>query len=108
MPNAGDDRRAVERFPVNADTNCTFVSPVVEDFGFVRVKDISLAGIGLLIARKVEVGALLAITVANPAKSFQKTVLARVVHVTPVFGMFQVGGTFEVPLRYEELSALVM
>ena len=44
------DRRASERFPVNADTSCSFVSPVVEDFGPVKLQNLSMEGIGLFLS----------------------------------------------------------
>jgi hypothetical protein len=34
--------------------------------------------------------------------------LVRVVHVTPEHGVFLVGGTFNTPLTYDELTTLVM
>ncbi len=102
------DRRAVDRFPVNANVSCPFLSPVVEDFGLVRIKDISMAGIGLVASRRVETGTLLAVTLANPARGFQKTVLVRVIHVAPQVGGFLVGGAFSTPLTYQELSTLVL
>lgn len=105
----GSERRAAERYPVNADTSCNFVSPVVEDFGPVRLRDVSSDGLGLILSRRVEPGALLAIGLANAAKGFSKTVLVRVVHVTPQPGStFLVGGTFATPLTYDELRALVL
>ena len=58
------DRRAEERFPVNADTTTTFVSPVVKDFGAARIRDISMSGIGLLLSRRVEPGTTLAVTLS--------------------------------------------
>ena len=54
------DRRAAERFPVNQDTACNFVSPVDENFGPARIKNVSTGGVGLIVTKKVEVGALLA------------------------------------------------
>lgn len=102
------ERRAAERFPVNADAACSFVAPVVEDFGPVKIRDISMAGIGLLLTRRVEPGTLLSVTLANPARSFVKTVLVRVQHATSLPGNFLIGGTFTVPLSYQEMSTLVM
>jgi len=102
------DRRQAERFPVNADTTCPFLSPVVEDFGPVRVKDVSMAGVGLLLRRRVEPGALLALTLSNPARGFSKTVLVRVTHCTPLSGQYQVGGDFTAPLSYQEMTSLVL
>ena len=102
------DRRAVDRFQVNADVSCSFVSPVVEDFGRVKVKDVSMQGVGLLLSRRVEPGTLLAVTLSNSTRQFSKTVIVRVVHVTAVLGGFLVGGTFTAPLTYQETSTLVL
>ena len=103
------DRRAAERFPVTADTACVFLSPVLEDFGAVRIKNVSSDGIGLVVSQKVEPGLLLAITLANQSKSFKKTVLTRVVHVTAQpGGTYLVGCALTMPLTYDELCAMVM
>jgi hypothetical protein len=102
------DRRAGERYPVNAGSSCAFAHPVVEAAGPVQIRDVSMDGVGLVLTRKVEVGALLAVGLANPAKGFSKTVLVRVGHVTPAGGGFLVGGSFVTPLTYQEMTALVM
>jgi len=108
-PQGARDRRAVERFPVNSDTACDFLSPVLEDFGPVRIKNISNDGIGLVVSRKLEAGLLLSVNLVNRSRSFTKTMLVRVVHVTPQpGGTFLIGGTFKTPLTYEELTAMVM
>jgi hypothetical protein len=102
------DRRAVERFAVNADTSCTFFSPVVEDFPAVRILNLSMEGIGLLVGRPVKPGTLLTVSLSNPARGLTKTVLVRAVHATPQPGGCMVGGVFTTPLTYQELTALVM
>jgi PilZ domain len=102
------DRRAAERMPVNADTSCAFVSPVIEDFGPAKIKNVSMDGLGILLSRRAEVGALLTVTFSNAARNFTRTVLVRVAHVTAEGGGFLVGGTFNTPLTYEEFTALVM
>src|SRR5581483_1846143 len=107
MPDPAD-RRVAERFPVNADTSCGFVGPVVEDFGPVKIHNISMEGIGLLLARQVQPGTLLAVNLANPARGFAKTVLVRVAHATPQHGGCLIGGTFNTPLTYQELTTLVL
>lgn len=102
------DRRAAERFPVSVNAACNFMSPVVENFGPVKIKNVSSDGIGLIVSRKVDVGQLLAVGLSNPTQKFTKTALVRVVHVTPqAGGSFLIGGVFDVPLTYEELRALV-
>jgi hypothetical protein len=102
------DRRAAERFPVNANVSCPFLSPVAENFGQVKIKDISMSGIGLVVSRRVEPGTLLAILLENPARSFKKLVLVQVIHAVPLTGGFLLGGTFSTPLTYQELSTLVL
>jgi PilZ domain len=102
------ERRATERFPINADAVCQFLSPVVEDHGPVKIKDISMQGIGLIVSKRVEAGALLAVTLANAAKGFNKTVMVRVAHVTPQPGNYLIGGTFVHPLTYQEMTSLVL
>ena len=103
------DRRAVERYPVNIDTKCTFLSPVLEDFGPVRIKNVSSEGIGLIVGRKLEPGLLLAVTITNPTKPFNKTLMVRVMHVTEqAGGSYLVGGAFTTALAYDELTTMVM
>lgn len=102
------ERRASERFKVNADASCPLVSPVAEDFGPVKIRDVSMEGIGLLTSKKVEAGTMLAVTLANKAKGFNKVVLVRVTHATPVAGGCLIGGTFTIPLTYQEMTALVL
>jgi hypothetical protein len=102
------DRRATERFPVNANASCPFLAPVAEELGQVKIKDISMGGIGLVVSRRVEPGTLLAVTLANPARGFQKTVLVRVIHTAPQTGGYLVSGAFSTPLTYQELSTLVL
>jgi PilZ domain-containing protein len=107
MPDPAE-RRTSERFPVNADAACSFAAPVGEDLGQVKIKNISMEGIGLLTVRPVEAGTVLAIGLANKARNFNKTVLVRVAHATPVPGGCLVGGTFTTPLTYQEMSTLVL
>jgi hypothetical protein len=102
------EQRAVERFPVNNDTSCAFAHPVVEAKGPVRVRDVSMEGVGLLLDRRVEVGSVLVVGLANAGKGFTKTVLVRVAHVTPASGGFLVGGSFLTPLTYQEMTTLVL
>ena len=92
---------ALERLPVNQDTICDFLSPVVENFGPARIKNLSNEGIGVIATKKVDVGSLLAVNLVNRAKTFSKTVLVRVAHVTPAGGGFLIGGTFKAALTYE-------
>ena len=105
---ATKDARTVERFTVNRGTACSFALRVVEDPGPVRIRDVSMNGVGLIVERRVEVGALLAVGLVNQAKGFARTLLLEVTHVTPATGGFLVGGTFLTPLTYQEMTTLVL
>jgi hypothetical protein len=106
-PGATNTRMA-DRFPVNTGTACAFAHEVVEATGTVRVRDVSMDGVGLLLDRPVALGSLLVVGLTNTAKGFAKSVLVRVAHVTPSAGAFLVGGSFLTPLTYQEMTALVM
>ncbi|HJZ58248.1 MAG TPA: PilZ domain-containing protein [Gemmataceae bacterium] len=106
MTGSGD--RHADRLPVTAGTSCSFISPVVENFGPARVRDVSMEGVGLILTHAVPLGTLLAVGLSNSQKGIAKTVLVRVVHSTPTHGGFLVGGTFVTPLSYQELTAMVM
>ncbi|HWY86530.1 MAG TPA: PilZ domain-containing protein [Gemmataceae bacterium] len=103
------EKRAAERFAVSPHVDCEFASPVLEDFGKVKIKNISSTGVGLIVTEPVATGMLLVIKLVNSDKKFIKTMLVRVVHATPqASGTYLVGGTLDTPLTYEELCALVM
>jgi hypothetical protein len=67
-----------------------------------------MGGLGLLLSRRVEPGTMLAVTLTNAGRNFSKTAIVRVVHCTAQQNGFLVGGNFEVPLTYQELTSLVM
>lgn len=103
------EKRRAERFPVNVDSKCDFASPVLEDFGPVKVKNLSTDGIGFFTTHNLSPGLLMAINLENPEKKFTKTFLIRVIHCNAqTGGNFLVGASFNVPLTYEELCILVM
>jgi len=103
------EKRQAERFPVSGDVRCTFASPVLEDFGAVRIKNISTSGVGFLTSQVLAAGMMLVIKLENTAKNYSKTTLVRVVHVTPQSaGSYLVGANLDAPLTYDELCMLVM
>ena len=78
------DRRASERMAVNRGTACAYVGRVIDDIGAVKIRDVSLEGIGLVIMKSVPAGSMLVIGLSNPDKGFIKTVIVEVAHVTPI------------------------
>jgi hypothetical protein len=108
MPNQ-EERRAEERFATSPHVDCSLASPVLEDFGKMRLVNLARAGIGLVTAEPLAPGMLLVVKLVNPLKGFTKTLLVRVVQVTPQMGgAYLIGGTLDTALTYEELCALIM
>lgn len=102
------DRRAAERIPVSAGTTCSRVARVVEDLGPVKIRDVSMQGIGLLLMRSVAAGSMLVLTLTNRDKTWSRTMTVQIAHVTPVPGGYVAGGAFVEPLTYQEFVSLVM
>src|SRR5438105_10792782 len=73
-----------------------------------RVRDISSGGVGLVVSRRFEPGAGLAIEVPGTASSPSLTLLARVVRATAVSGdQWVLGCSFPSPLSDEELEGML-
>jgi hypothetical protein len=105
---ASTGRRVCSRFEVNGATSCSFAMPVVETPGKAKVREVSMDGVGLLLDRRVEVGSLLAVGLANQAKGVARTILVRVTEVTAGTSGYSVSGSFLTPLSYQEMTALVL
>ena len=104
-----NEKRSEERFPVSENSTCVFASPVLEDFGPVKLKNISLKGVGLVTGERLSIGLMLAVKLVNHSMNYSKTALARVVHVTPMPGnSFLIGCEWDTPLTYDEFKFFVM
>jgi len=104
-----NEKRAAERFAVNPNSACVFASPVLDDFGPVKLVNLSLTGVGLISPEKLHDNLMMAIKLENATKKIAKTMLVRVVHVTAQpGGTFLIGGTFDTPLTYDELCNFVL
>ena len=104
-----NEKRAAERFPANQNSACVFASPVLEDFGPVKLVNISLNGVGFVSTEKLHENLLMAIKLENAANKYAKTILARVVHVTPqAGGTYFIGTELDTPLTYDELCNFVL
>jgi len=103
------ERRTAARFPVNVDTSCGFVLPVVDDYGPARIQNLSTDGIALVVSREIAAGAILVVDLTNKLQNFSKTALVEVVHSTKQLGgAYIIGGSFLAPLTYDELRRFVM
>ncbi|MBI2804350.1 MAG: PilZ domain-containing protein [Planctomycetes bacterium] len=103
------EKRTAERYPVNFSSSCDFISPVLEDFGPARVKNLSCEGVGLISSQPLDTGMLIVINLVNPAQKASKTLLTRVIHCTKqAGGTYLIGGNFVTPITYDELRLFVM
>jgi hypothetical protein len=102
------DRRASERIPVSAGSTCLVAGRIVDDVGPVKIRDVSLDGIGLVLSKTIQAGTVLLINLANKSKNYSRLMKVKIVHVTPINGGFLAGGSFAEPLSYQEFTMLVM
>lgn len=102
------ERRAWVRYPCDLDSNC---QPLAGTRGLQwpgKIRNVSRGGAAVTLARRFEVGTVLAIDVQGPAGEVVGTVLARVVHLTlQEDGSWLLGCAFTNPLREEDLKTLL-
>jgi hypothetical protein len=109
-PIAGVECRVWERHPCDLQTSCQpLASRGGGDFMWGgTVRDISANGIGLLLNRRFEPGTRLVIELPSLACGTRQSVLARVVHATPLaIGFWLLGCVFSAPLPEDEFHALI-
>jgi hypothetical protein len=76
------ERRAWERYRGSLDAWCRPLSAYSEVSTRAKVCNLCAGGIGLLCDCRFEPGLVLEVRLANAAKGFSRTVLARVLHTT--------------------------
>jgi hypothetical protein len=102
------ERRASVRFESNAKGSCQTLSVHRETAWEATVRDISCDGIGLLLGRRFEPGALLAIEVNEGNEGRKRLLLARVAHATQQpEGHWLIGCTLVNPLTKDEIQLLL-
>src|SRR5262245_39683298 len=105
---APPDCRAWLRFPCAVDAACSAVGEHQQERWAATVLNISASGVGLRVTREFEPRALVSLELPAPADKPSRTVLARVVHVTPdSIGHWIVGCAFEDRLSDEELRSIL-
>jgi hypothetical protein len=102
------ERRASVRRDSNAKGTCQTLSQRHESTWEATVRNISLTGIGLLLARRFEPGTLLAIELTETSEQRQRLLVARVAHATlQPDDKWLIGCAFMSPLHDEELQELL-
>ncbi len=77
------ERRRAPRYPCALDAACQPVSGRAGHSWTAQVKNLSTSGVGLVLDRRFERGTILVLDLQGPGGDLARTVLARVVHVTP-------------------------
>jgi hypothetical protein len=106
-PNPKAERRASVRYRSSLKGSCQTLSAQRETSWEATVRDISPEGIGLLLERRFEPGAVLSIDVTDSRDEQSRLLLARVVHATArPEGGWLIGCELISPLSDEEVHAL--
>jgi hypothetical protein len=104
------ERRTYVRLASDRAATCSAAGRLREVGWPARVKDISRAGIGLLLQHCFRPGTTLNVELRESTSQAQRTVVVRVVHATAVLvdgsPCWLVGCCFDCPLREEEFAAL--
>ena len=99
----GEDRRVVQRFPAPRKVTCRVATIEGTASWPAQLRDVSFLGVGLLVPEQVTVGTQLFIDLTEAGG---RSVMARVVHVTPnAGGGWVVGCALTSELSDEELQA---
>jgi hypothetical protein len=102
--------RIYERYPSDLDTSCQPIAARQDnDLTWpAKIRDISVGGIGLILRRRFERGAGLAIELPDPPSDTRYTVFARVMHTTPAAdGSWFLGCSFVNPISQETLQTIL-
>jgi serine/threonine protein kinase len=112
-PGAGNRRRSV-RYPCTLATVCEVGTSVHEgepdalDRWDATVRNLSVAGVGLILRRRFEPGTMLSVVLQSPDGRVRRSLEMRVRHVARVSkGEWATGGTFTQELSKDDLRRLV-
>jgi hypothetical protein len=101
----GAERRTAVRYPSDLQTTC---QPIMARDGSgwsAQVRNISTGGLGLVLARRFERGTLLVMDLDSTTQTASRTLIARVVHSTPLDdGNWLLGCAFANELEDEDLQ----
>lgn len=101
------ERRATVRYQSAAHGSCQTLSTRRESDWNAAIRDISRTGIGLLLGRRFEPGALLSVEVMDPSEGQTRLLVARVVHATArAEGGWLIGCALAHALTDDEVASL--
>jgi PilZ domain len=103
-----DDQRQWQRFEADVSATFQLVATAEQTPRPAKVVNLSVAGIGLMVDRAVENGALLSVELHNASGTVERTMLACVVHVNrQPKGQWALGCNFIRSLGEKDLQALL-
>jgi hypothetical protein len=102
------ERRAWVRYPRKLVTMWRLLGDGGEEHWTAGVRDLSPAGVGLVINRSFPPATVLTVRLQNSIRTYERSALVRVEHCTALpDGDWLVGCTFVVKLRTDELDLLL-
>jgi c-di-GMP-binding flagellar brake protein YcgR len=103
------ERRAAVRYLCNLKTMFQPGTSAAEDLRWSGViRDVSVGGLGLVLGRKYDAETILTVELQSKDRRFTRSLVARVVHVSPhEGGRWLHGCAFARPLEERELQALL-
>ena len=105
---AGIERRASTRFPCNLATSCRLVASLPDDPVPARVRNISVGGLSLVLAKPFDSGSLLAIELRSMTRNVTRTLQIRILYVVEhPSGDWIAGASFVQPLADDELKTFL-
>jgi hypothetical protein len=107
-PTTGAEQRAAERLTCPVPTTVRLLAAPRRRPLRVHVRDVSVKGVGLISPELLDVGAELALDWTFGPTEAWRTLLVRVIHITPYHaGRCLVGCAFETPITEDEVSRVV-
>ena len=106
-PRPTERRRAI-RYQCTLETSAHLIAQVEGDTTLAKVRNISVTGVSLILARRLEPETVLDVEFFNKARNYYCRVPLRIVYVLDhVDGNFLVGGAFGRELTNDELKGLL-
>jgi hypothetical protein len=104
----GEERRVWVRHVCDLPSSCQPVIGGGDKIWSARVQNISRGGVNILVNRRFEPGTILQIDLQNGRAKLDRSILARVIHVTQQkSGLWSTGCAFPWELSEEDLHALL-
>jgi hypothetical protein len=106
VEDCGKERRSWERRPAGPTVPSGLIVSVGKESRWARVRDVSVSGIGLLLAAPIDPGTVLSVRLRAPGEPAAKARPAVVVHAAQAGASWVVGCAFKTPLTLQQFQAL--